>query len=450
MKLLAAAFLLLAAANAPPNEPALNAFRYDRQVLSPAISPQNASPNACATLDANVFAHTSPGLADLRLLDSTGKLEIPYVVTVSNTSPTSDAARIFNAIPSNAATGKPQLNLDLEMPHRPYSQVDLTFQLKNFVASAHVLGLRTLNDPHPVFLGDIPLFDLTAQNLGSGTSLPIAESTFPYLHLRLTFQPAPQSPAPVLTPSTVASAQVPPARQAQTLYTGIAQSFASSQSGNQSGNQTITTFAVPAHVPIERVSFDLDPAETANFSRPVVISATLSATLSATSPGNGTTETLSGAISRVSLHLGDRQIQQESLSIPAILAANAQAPATVTVAIQNGAQPPLKIRSVRLEMRQRQLCFPAATTQATLAYGASLLRPPTYDFARTFNAAAPVRRAMLLHEHTNSFFVAPATRPSGLERYPALLWLALLLAAALAAVLIYSAIHRRHRDSLRR
>ncbi len=437
MKLLAAAILLiLTAPSQLATAPALDSYRYERQVLYPAASPQSPSPNACAVLDANVFAHSATGLPDLRVFDPTGKSELPYVVTLSSTSHTSDPARIARI----SASSVRQLNLDLAMPHRPYSQVNLALNARDFVATAHVTGLQTPTDPHPVFLGDITLFDLTAQHLGSSTSIPIAESTFPYLHLRLDFQPAPGNAALLITPSTVASAQVPPARQAQTLYTGIAQSFAISQRGSQ----TVVTFQVPARVPVERVTFDLDPGETSNFDRPV--------TISASTGESAPTETLTGQISRVHLNLAGDEIQQQSLSIPAILGSNAQSPATVQVSIENGPQPPLKLHSVRLEMRQRDLCFPAAGTNATLAYGAdsTSAQPPSYEFARTFNAAAPARRAILLHEHPNALFIAEPLHQSRFDRYPAYLWLSILVAVSLLAVIAYRALHRGHNDSLRR
>jgi hypothetical protein len=414
--------------------PGLDAFRYNRDVVYPASSAQNASPNACAVLDASVFAHTQSGLADLRVFDPAGEREIPYVATLSSTSPISDPARIVRVSPSGAR----QLNADLEMPHRSYSQVDLAFNARNFVASAHVTGLRTLTDPSPVFLGDFTLFDLTAQHLGSGLSIPIAESTFPYLRLHLTFEPAPGNSALLITPSTVSSAQVPPARVAQTLYTGVAQSFRFAQRGSQ----TVVSFSVPAHVPIERVSFDLDPTEQSNFSRPV--------TISASTGQSAPQEALTGQISRVHLTVGSQEIQQQSLSVPAILGSNAQSPATVEVAVQNGQQPPLKIRSVRLEMRQRQLCFPAAGTSVTLAYGSDSAQPPNYDFARTFNASTPARRATLLKEHRNPVFIAPESTQSRFNRYPAFLGLSILVALSLLAVIAYRALHRGHHDSLRR
>jgi hypothetical protein len=436
MKLLSAVVVLDSVLTAlePSIVPKLNSFRYIRKVLYPAASPQNASPNACAILDAIVFAHANTGLDDLRVFDPTSTSELPYVVTLSSTSATSDPARIDRVV-SPAAR---QLDFDLEMPHRSYSQVDLSLNARDFVASAHVTGLRTLTDTHPVFLGDMTLFDLTSQHLGSGTSLPIAESTFPYLHLRLTFQPAPGNALLRVTPSMIASAQVPAARVAQTLYTGIAQS----SSVSQRGQQTVVTFPVPAHVPIERVSFDLDPAEKSNFSRAVSVSASINS--------SAPIETLTGQISRVHLTLGDHQIERQSLSIPAILGSNAQAPAIVEVAVQNGQQPPLKIRSVHLEMRQRQLCFPAAGTNATLAYGSASIQPAAYDFARTFDATSPARRASLLQEHTNASFVAPGSTSSRFKRYPAFLGLSILVALSLLAVIAYRALHRGHHDSLRR
>ena len=418
-------------ATAPPT---LSSFRYNRGVLYPTASPQKLSPNACAVLDAHVFAHSNTGLPDLRLFDSSGQLELPYVVTLSSTSSTSDPARILRVVPAGAH----ELDLDLEMPHRSYSQINLSLNARDFVASARVTGLQTLTGSQPVFLGTLNLFDLTSQHLGSSTSIPIAESNFPYLHLRLTFEPAPGNSALLITPSTVAGAQVPPTRQAETLYTGIAQSFAIVQRGPQ----TVATFTVPARVPIERVTFTLDPAEQSNFSRSV----TISASTSASSP----VEALLGQISRLRLHLGGHQIEQQSLSIPAILGSNAQSPATVEVVIQNGDQSPVKIRSVRLEMRQRQLCFPAVGSSATLAYGSAPAQPPTYDFARTFNAAIPARPATLLHEHINSSFIERADTRSRFKRHPAFLGLSLLVVLSLLAVIAYRALHRGHRDSLRR
>jgi hypothetical protein len=429
-----AGLLSLVAQTQLPTAQNLSDFRYTREVMYPASSPGDAFPNACATLDGNVFAHANTGLTDLRVFDPSGKVQIPYVVTLSNTSPTSDPARIIHV----ALSGARQLDLVLEMPRRAYSQVDLSLSALDFVASAHVTGLRSLTDAHPVFLGDFTLFDLASQHLGSSTSIPIAESTFPFLRIRLMFEPASKNNPLLITPSTVAAAQVPPARQAQTLYTVIAHTFDLSERGQQ----TVASFQVPARVPIERVSFALDPGEQTNFSRSVAVSASTSQ--------SGPVETLTGQISRVHLVLGGKEIEEQSLSIPAILGSNSQEPAHLEVSIENGPQPPLRIRSVLLEMRQRQLCFPAAGTNATLAYGSDEVEPATYEFARTFNASSPVRRAKLQKEDANPLFTAPSSAKSRFKRFPAFLGLSIVIALSLLAVIAYRALQRGHRDSLRR
>jgi hypothetical protein len=440
MKLLALAAMLLSLTVpiAPANEPALDSFRYSREAVYPAASPQTPSPNACVPLDAHVFAHTETGLPDLRVFDSAGRSELPYAVTLSSTPAASDSARIVQITP----TGARQLTVELEMPHRPYSQVDLSLNARDYVASAHIEGLASLTDPHPVFLGDLSLYDLSSRHLGSSTALPIAESSFAYLRLRLHFEPAPSSFGPAIAPSVLTSALIPPARQAQTLYTVIAQTSTIAQRGQRS----VAAFSVPAHVPIERVSFDLDPAERSNFSRTV--------TVSASAGQSAPVETLTGQISRVNLGVGDVRIQEQSLAIPAILGSNAKFSAGVRVAIENGQQPPLKIRGVRLEMRQRQLCFPAAGTSATLAYGSppgsSPSQPPAYGFARTFNAAIAARPATLLDERVNPLFTGSAPAKSRLKQAPALVFLCILSVLSLLAVIAYRALHRGHHNSLRR
>jgi hypothetical protein len=101
-------------------------------------------------------------------------------------------------------------------------------------------------------------------------------------------------------------------------------------------------------------------------------------------------------------------------------------------------------------MRQRELCFPAAGTNATLAYGADEVQPAADDFARTFNASSPVRRAKLLKEDANPLFIELSSAKSRFQRYPAFLGLSVVVALSLVAVIAYRALQRGHRDSLRR
>jgi hypothetical protein len=432
-------FLFLALttfAQAPTPKPTLASFAYDRQIVITPVSALNNSPYACAVLDASVFAHTNATLADLRLFDLNGRDELPYAVTLSRTEPSADPAHILNL----GLKSPRELSFDLAMPQRPYSGVDLTLNAQNFLANARVTGRKSLTDRSPTFLGTFTLFDLSGQHLGGNSSLAIAESTFPYLHIDLTLTPAPGNDTLSVTPAMVAGAEVPPSRQAQTVFSEVAQSFAIAERPRE----TVATFPVAAHVPIERISFVLDPAETSNFSRPVTVTATPSpspATQTGEAPAQP--EQLSGNISRVDLLTAGQQIHSESLSFPAILGANAQSPATVEVAIQNGDDRPLKIRSVTLEMRQRKLCFSPTGETAILAYGAPNVAVPVYDFERIFNPAGPFRPASLGHERLNPQFVAPPAKQKSLtERYPQLLWIALVLVVSLLSLIAFRSAKR--------
>ena len=55
----------------------------------------------------------------------------------------------------------------------------------------------------------------------------------------------------------VRGAEVPASREAQTLYTKLA----STSELQVRGRDSVVVFAVPAHVPVERVSVELAPGE---------------------------------------------------------------------------------------------------------------------------------------------------------------------------------------------
>ncbi len=472
---------------------------------------------ACAILDASVFAHTDPTLSDLRLYLSGPDLkpgvrpesvfrEAPFAITLSRTAVNADSARILNAGSKEALTSaggrkaggarnQHQFSFDLQMPARAYSAVNLGFTARNFIASARVTGLRALDDCQPTYLGIFSVFDLTAQHLGRSANLPLAESTFPYLHVEMTIAAAPGSPDTELevAPAFITSAEVPPSRVAQTLYTTIAETTHVAERPHE----TVATFNVPAHVPIERVSFELDPADRINFSRPITLSATLTGVTARPSGSAFPVEQLSGEISRVHLlqnspgqnspgqnspgqnspsqnspghnspgqnspghnslgqnslgqnslgqsrqGRGSLQVEQQSLSVPAVVGSNAQSPVTVEVAVENGEDRPLKLRSVRLEMRQRKLCFAvpgdaSSPPAAELDYGSPGTPSPVYDFGRVFNAAQPTGSAVLLAETANPNYVPRAIARSFHERFPEVLWLALLSTIMLLGMLAW-------------
>ena len=343
-------------------------FRYQRPVRI------TTAGQSCLIIDADTFAHAAPFLKDLRLYATDGRAtsEVPYVLTLSEAQQAeSEPARILNL-----GTRGRVIDFDLAMPHRPYTEVVLDLAAQNFIATASVSGSTSPGSREATHLGEFTLFDLTAQHLARSTSLPLQESTFPFLHITLTASPAGRSSF-TPKPQIVRGASVPPSREAQTLFTVAAQTA----TFQQRGGETVAHLRLPPRVPIERVAFTLAPAFEANFSRDVLVSSHAAGT-----PANSG-DSVTGTIARVKLTQASREIHQQQLSIPATLGANLQSPAEVDVTIRNGNDPPLPVASVQLEMRQRSLCFQSSPDQQlTLTYGDPELPAPVYDFARTYSA----------------------------------------------------------------
>jgi Protein of unknown function (DUF3999) len=394
-------------------------FKYQRTVTLPA----GAGP-ACITLSPQIFPNAAPSLKDIRLYQD-GR-EVPYAITLSEPSqPDSEPARVLNL----GLRGH-TIVFDLAMPARPYTNVQLNLDGKDYLAKATVSGTSDLKAAASTHLGEFTLFDLTSQHLSHNTTLALQESSFPYLHVELIVSPAPGNRGFALTPEMVTGAIVPPSREAQTLYTNAVET----KTVTQRDHKTIATFVLPERVPIERVSFTVAPDFKSNFSRDIRISDRPAGT----SPASG--ESISGTVLRVNLAQAGREIHEQQLSVPATLGSNLQSAAIVEVAIENGNDAPLPITAVRLEMRERKLCFDATTTgPLTLYYGDPALTAPQYDYARLFSTAGSMHVAELGSEQKNAAYrPRPDTRPIT-ERHPELLWIALLAAiCSLGVVAVHS------------
>jgi hypothetical protein len=392
--------------------------RYQRTITLPSGQSQ-ISGQSCAILDPQIFPHAAASLKDLRLYQNNH--EIPYAITLSEPQQSdSDTATLRNL----GLRGR-SIVFDLEMPPRPYTDVTLNLTGQDFLATATVSGTRDPNYVNQTHLGDFTLFDLTTQHLSRSTTLHLQETDLPYLHVELAVTPAPGTPAFTPTFQMVTGVTVPPSREAQSLYTTAATSTAITQRNHQ----TIATFALPERIPIERVSFDLAPTYKANFSRDVHITDHPADTADAPS------ETLAGTILRVHLTPSGREIRQQQLSVPATLGSNMQSTATVQVAIDNGNDTPIPLTAIRLETRQRKLCFDApAAAPLTLFYGDPALTAPQYDYARLFSPSDTIHTAQLGPEQPNPIFHArPDSRPLT-ERHPHLLWIVLLVVICILAI----------------
>ena len=397
-------------------------LRYQRTITIPASAGQS-----CAVIDPALFPHASPSLKDLRLFQ--GNRGIPYAITLSEPQQLdSDPATIRNL----GLRGR-NIVFDLEMPNRPYTELMLDLAGHDFIATATVSGTRDSNYANQTSLGEFTLFDLTTQHLSRSTTIHLQETNLLYLHIELAVSPAAGTRALDTSPQAlqkmVQAVTVPPSREAQSLYTTAAQATTVTQRGRQS----IATFTLPERIPIERISFALAPGFKANFSRDVSITDHPTAT---PNPADALSEALAGTILRVHLTQAGREIRQEQLSVPATLGSNMQSAAAVEVAVNNGDDTPLPITAVRLEMRQRKICFDApAADPLTLFYGDPALTAPHYDYTRLFTLSTQFRAAQLGPEQFNpAYRDRPDARPLT-DRHPHLLWIALLIVICILAVI---------------
>jgi Protein of unknown function (DUF3999) len=399
-------------------------LRYQRT-----ITLSSGAGQSCAVIDPQVFPHAAPSLKDLRLYQ--GGQEVPYAITLSESQqPDSDTAQIRNL----GLRGR-NIVFDVEMPSRPYTEIALDLAGHDFLATATVSGTRDPNYSNQTSLGEFTLFDLTSQHLSRNTTIHLQETSLPYLHIELAISPATGNRTFTAKPEMVQAVTVPPSREAQSLYTTAGTMTAITQRGRQS----IATFALPQRIPVERISFDLAPAYKANFSRDVRIT-------DRPDGANSASESLAGTILRVHLTQAGREVRQQQLSVPAILGANMQGAAAVEVAVDNGDDTPLPINAIRLEMRQRQICFDVSDARPMLLYyGDAALAAPQYDYARLFAPAETTHIAHLGPEQSNPVYRdRPDQRPLT-DRHPHLLWIVLLIVVCILAVVAIRSSKTVHR-----
>ena len=372
-------------------------------------------------------------------------MSCPYAITLSEAaSEETEAARVLNLGASGA-----KIVFDLEMPERAYTGVTLEIDpaVHDFIASATVSGSDALGGRgKATALGSFTLFDLASQHLSRDTTIPLQELTFRHLHVTLNLSAAPGSAARFV-PEMVRGASVPPSREAQSLYTTVASVTVPTTGVLASPRKTRFDLPLPLRVPVERVSFDLAPGYSGNFSRDVTIYASSDASMAGTNAtgvmAEPNLEKLTGTISWVHSTQGGHTIDHQELSVPAVLGANLQHSARVWIEVENGDDQPLPIAAVRLEMRQRKICFEAPVASgASLAlfYGDSRLEAPEYDYARLFVASRAALVAELGPEGLNANYKAPAAelRPFS-ERHPEALWIALIAAICALGVVALKA-----------
>ena len=399
MRSLTALVLFLLAAPAPE----VRYFHF----LRPIVLPPQSGGQACIVVDPSIFAHASPRLADLRVFQ--GETETPYVVRSDiPVVPEHQTAPILNLGSSDGKTV-----FDAAMPSGTYTDVQLELDGQNFLAAVAVSGSQTQTGGAQTKLGTYNIFDLTRQRLGRSTVIHLPASDFRFLHFQI---------AGSIAPASVKGLSITHSPKMQPDYVTVAQVT----NGVLKGRDTVFKFEVQAHTPVDRVDI-LPGQKPANFNRNIEIKVTPEvahpANEDSTTPA---ATTMSGGILRVhGVHEG-QHIDEEQLTVAASETFNSLS--KWQVAIVNHDDAPIEIKSVRLEMLERKLCFDAAASVGyVLYYGDFALAAPVYDYASLFEARPDAIVAHFGPEAANPVYQSrPDPRPFS-EKHPALLWVALIL-----------------------
>jgi len=345
---------------------------------------------------------------------------VPYALIVERGSRESDNKDV-RVLQQAVVGGKTQFVIDMAGVAE-YDHIDLKLATRNFVAHARVEGHDDLHGAQWALLAERILYDLSKENLGSNSMLRLPLSAYRYLRVTID---GPVKPADILG----ASSEFRQEQKAVWRDVGgeptVSEVAATAQAGDSQRverKRTLLTFTVPKNVPINRVTFDIDPAQP-NFRRAVQVMGEKDVYLG------------SGEIDRVHMVRSGQKIDSEDYDV----SFSAVGHQTIKVAIENGDDPPLKLSSARLQQLERRLYFdPPAAAPLTLYYGDEKLEPPVYDYAKLFLLAKDAAPAQLGGEETNAAYTGRPDDRQWTERHPAVLWIAIV-----AAVLILGAIALR-------
>ena len=390
--------------------PAIPYFKYQR--------PVQAQPNGqrFVAVDEQIWKNARPDLGDLRLYNS--QQEVPYALMVERGSRENDNKDV-SVLQQSVVGGKTQFLIDMTGVAE-YDHIDLKLTAKNFVAHARVEGQEDLHGKNWALLGESILYDLSKENLGKNSVLRLPLSTYKYLRVTID---GPVKPEDIVG----ASSEFRQEQKAVWRDVGGAPNVAempmsAARHDSSHGRATVLTFAVPEKVPVDRVTLEIDPVQP-NFRRSVQITSDKDYYVG------------SGEIDRVHMVRSGQKIDSENYDV----SLSAVGHKTIKVIIDNGDDPPLKIKGARLQQLEHRLYFDVpASGQLTLYYGDEKLDPPVYDYAKLFLLANDAAPAQLGAEEANAAYTGRPDERPWTERHPAVLWIAIV-----AAVLILGAIALR-------
>ena len=399
--------------------PSIPYFKYQRTVQ---VQPGG---QRYVTVDEQTWKNARHDLGDLRLYS--GQQEVPYALVVERGGE-ENASKDVNVLQQSVVGGKTQFLIDMT-PLSPalvfngeYDHINLRLAAKNFVAHARVEGQDDMHGGHWAWLSESILYDLSKEKLGGNSVLRLPLSVYRYLRVTID---GPVKPDDILG----ASAEFRQEQKAvwrdvggAPTVTELPANAARGDSYHVARKGTVLTFAVPENVPVNRMTLDIDQSQ-ANFRRSVQVEGEKEAYIG------------SGEIDRVHMVRQGQKIDTDDYDVNF----SAVGHKTIKVTIDNGDDPPLKIKSARLQQLEHRLYFDAPVSgPLTLYYGDEKLDPPVYDYAKLFLLAKDAAPAQLGAEQANAAFTGRPDERPWTEKHPAVLWIAIV-----AAVLILGAIALR-------
>lgn len=400
MKLLSSLLLLCVFADAPSRpEAAIPYFANVREVHVEQPHTQNFF-----IVDEELWNHSRPDLADLRLYDSDTPVQYALSEQRAGISSEEVEARILNL---GSVAGHTEFDIDAQ-GITEYDRIRLRLDAHDFVATASISGGNGLSKTAEVQLPPSTLYDFSKEQLGSNSQIKLPTSSFRYLHIKLSAG---------IRPEQVKGATIYDLREQQASWTKVG----SCSNPQQRQRLTVITCSLPSKVPLSRIAFQV-PSEQVNFRRAVTIE------------DAAATQVSSGEISRVRVNRAGTLVTNQDLAVN-LSGGYGQ----ITIQIDNGDNPPLSFTSIQPLTLERRVYFnPEGRSALRLYYGDLKLPAPIYDYARFFRVDPSAAQAQLgPGMHNAEYAGRPDERPWS-ERHGAILWSAMIL-----AVLILSALALR-------
>jgi hypothetical protein len=375
-------------------------FHYAREVTIARPGKQNYF-----VVDAPIWAHAHPDLADLRLYDH--DTQVPYAISEqqAESSMLESEALILNL---GVRNGRTEFDLDVGGVAE-YNRVQLHLKATNFVASATVDGSDALHGNAGRRLSTSTLYDFSRESLGNNFALRVPMSTFRYLHVSIT---------PAIAVREINGASTSAQREMEAKWISAGRCHAAEQISR------VTRIAcdIDPGIPAGRILFAV-PQNVINFRRAVSIN---------DSQG---TRLCGGNISRIRMKSAAKEVVTEDLAISFCNDNNAKEQ-HLTLEIDDGDNAPLAVQSAEPQSLEHRIYFdPAGKTTIQLYYGDEKLAAPIYDYAKFFRKEADAVQAALAAESLNAEFTGrPDERPWS-ERHNWVLWGAMLIAVVVLAAL---------------